>query len=422
MKKTRMGLLGFVMLVAAAICSGGQLEVGVATVDITPEVGVDRMRSMSGVSTLVENVHDPLTAKAIVFKNGEQSVALVSMELIGFSPVNQVRIRKEVAAKTGITNVITSVTHTHGSGSPEEAISEKIIERAVNAVVEANNGSEPVSIGYGAGVLNGGYNRRVINADGTVDMLWNNSDRKKTAPVDDEIGVILIQRVSDGSTLATLVNYAVHPVISMNFDELIVSADYPGAMARKLEARLGGTCIFYMGASGDINPYDADMFRFATAEQTFTAIDQLAEALAVEIETVANGIETSHSDVTLDFDSYYLNMADRKNGPHGDKERSVEVDTFLIDKRFAFVSIPGEIFVELGLDLKERSPAEATFLLACANDYFRYIPTIKAAGEGGYGATSGTQLEVGAGELMIHQAIVSLKHQMNEVKPLEPRP
>ncbi|MDQ8185269.1 neutral/alkaline non-lysosomal ceramidase N-terminal domain-containing protein [Pelagicoccus sp. SDUM812002] len=421
MKKVFFTLITLAGIAFISASHAGQLEVGVATVDITPKQGVESVTGMSGKTAVVDKIHDNLYAKAIVFKNGEQSVAIITLELIVFRTEYLDRIRSEVSQKTGIKNVICAVTHTHGSGSPSGEVAERIISQAIDAAVAANATVEPAKIGYGQGVWNGGYNRRIIKEDGTVEMLWNNSDRVDTSPVDDEVGVVLIQRADDSSTLATLVNYAVHPVISMNFEELIISADYPGAMARKLEERLGGTCIYFMGASGDINPYDADMFRFATPEQVFASVDQLGEELATEVQKVASKISASLADVSLKFDAYSLDLARRENGPHGEKDVVVEVDTFLIDQQLAFVSLPGEMFVELGMDLKKRSPAEMTFVITCANQYLRYVPTIQAACEGGYGASSGTLLEVGAGELMIHKALVSLRHQMGQVKPLEPR-
>ncbi|EDY82274.1 hypothetical protein VDG1235_1894 [Verrucomicrobiia bacterium DG1235] len=419
MKKQLFTLLALASLVLTSTIHAGQLEVGVATIDITPKQGVETITGMGGITAVVDKIHDKLSAKAIVFKNGEQSVALISLELIGFGAEYVERIRSEVTKQTGIENVICAVTHTHGSGSARDEVAERIVGQAIEAAITANASVEPAKIGYGQGEWNGGYNRRVIKEDGSVEMLWNNSDRIDSTPVDDEVGVVLIQRASDNSTLATLVNYAVHPVISMNFEELIISADYPGAMARKIEAQLGGTCIYFMGASGDINPYDAGMFRFATPEQVFASVDQLGEELATEVQKVATEISASLADVSLEFDAYPLNLALRENGPHGAKDQVAEVDTFLIDRQLAFVSLPGEIFVELGMGLKERSPAEMTFVITCANRHFRYVPTLQAACEGGYGATSGTVLEVGAGELMIHKALVSLKHQIGQVKPLE---
>jgi len=50
----------------------------------------------------------------------------------------------------------------------------------------------------------------------------------------------------------------------------------------------------------------------------------------------------------------------------------------------ALCSMPGEIFVEIGLELKEKSPFAHTMICELANGYFGYIATSKAIEEGGY--------------------------------------
>ncbi|MFQ5809841.1 MAG: hypothetical protein ACE5JM_09505, partial [Armatimonadota bacterium] len=50
----------------------------------------------------------------------------------------------------------------------------------------------------------------------------------------------------------------------------------------------------------------------------------------------------------------------------------------------ALVACPGEMFVELGLEIKRESPFGTTFTIELANDYAGYIPTLKAFDEGGY--------------------------------------
>lgn len=49
-----------------------------------------------------------------------------------------------------------------------------------------------------------------------------------------------------------------------------------------------------------------------------------------------------------------------------------------------FNSMPGEMFNELGLDLKARSKYDKNIIVELANGYYGYIATEKAFGEGGY--------------------------------------
>ena len=50
----------------------------------------------------------------------------------------------------------------------------------------------------------------------------------------------------------------------------------------------------------------------------------------------------------------------------------------------AFVSFPGELFTEIGMEIKAKSPFAHTYLIGLANGYIGYVPTRKAISEGGY--------------------------------------
>ena len=394
------------------------LRVGVGRADITPTLGQDELVGMGGKAAVVAKIHDALTSNVVVFEQGAQKVALVSLDLIGIDNAVFDAIRAGLERDHGITQTLCAVTHTHGSGFFREALHPFLIERTLQAAADAVANLEPARIGQADTQHNEGYNRRILNDDGTVSMMWNNKDHVHTEPVDDTLGVIAIRRVSDDTPIVTLVNYAVHPVISMNFDELIVSADWPGAMVREVEAQVGGHCIFLLGAAGDINPYEADMFRYATAEETFAKVNEVGTRVAAEVVKTLQTIDTFHADAALAYDAYTIPMGLRKDGPHAEKTREVELATFLAADRFAIVTIPGELFVELGMDLRRRSPAESTWVMANAYSSSGYIPTMTAACQGGYGAAWGTFLEFGAGERLVHQALVSLHYLMDRVKPL----
>jgi hypothetical protein len=65
--------------------------------------------------------------------------------------------------------------------------------------------------------------------------------------------------------------------------------------------------------------------------------------------------------------------------------------------------------VEFQINWRDRSRLPDAFFLGYANGYFDYLPTIKAATQGGYGAgDSNTYVEVGAGERMLRQGLVRI--------------
>ena len=148
-------------------------------------------------------------------------------------------------------------------------------------------------------------------------------------------------------------------------------------------------------------------------------MELVGNVLAQKVIEASRSTQFSVGKPALSFTTNFVKLAERPAGHGATTTREVEVNTFVIGTNFALATIPGEPFVGLGLDLKARSPLAATWAVANTNDYVGYLPTIKATTEGGYGATSGAQLKVGAGEKLIHAAVVSLHHQAGLVKALE---
>src|SRR5262245_24296473 len=105
-----MRLAGFGFGLITAICtpflpspvSGSctdQLKIGFAEEDITPPIGFP----MAGYyhERLAEGMLDPLKAKAIVFRDGDDAAALVVCDLIGIATDLSREVRKRAAEKTG---------------------------------------------------------------------------------------------------------------------------------------------------------------------------------------------------------------------------------------------------------------------------------------------------------------------------------
>ena len=85
------------------------------------------------------------------------------------------------------------------------------------------------------------------------------------------------------------------------------------------------------------------------------------------------------------------------------------VTTVLINRDIALMGMPGEPFVEFGLNFRDRAPAAASYLAGYCNGFHGYFPTIRAAVGGGYGAEGITaRVEVGAGEAMVDMAVIRL--------------
>jgi hypothetical protein len=111
---------------------------------------------------------------------------------------------------------------------------------------------------------------------------------------------VLVGRITDmsGKIMATMVNYACHPV-SLGGGNKLISPDYYGAMREVVERDTGGApCLFLHGASGDMTPlrsYEADT---AIADQNgrqlgYAALSTLTGMLPPEQEIAFDRIEDS---------------------------------------------------------------------------------------------------------------------------------
>ncbi len=435
------------LMLAVAICGvtittqADQLHVGVAKQNITPPLG----GSMYGYGARGKNVsvgvHDPLFAKAIVLSDGERKLAIVTLDLGSMPQDSTLRIRKLVQQATEIETILLVASHTHSAPSfvadfpsKQSPYIDEVERKIAESIAAANDHLQPAKIGVGWGMAAEGHNRRLVQADGSVTMLWGNRERKPTQPIDHAVGVIAIDTVA-GHPLATLVNFNCHPVV-LGPENLMISADWPGAMMAELETQVGGQAMFLQGAAGDINPY---WDKTAPDDGAFEQVAAMGQTIAHEVEQVRNKISDWESVTSLNAarQNFLMKLRWDLDDPNAkrsadpdfarilqyyldgfEREKNAEINTVLIGSKIALAAFPGEFFVEHGLRLKESSVIDHTFFVGYTNGALGYFPTIKAASQGGYGATSATVVEVGAGENLVNQAVIQLHKQAGKLKPL----
>jgi neutral ceramidase len=415
--------------------AGDTLMAGVAAREIAPPPGVPMWGYRDGIR-LAEGTRDPLHARALALRAGGSTVALAVLEL-GRVPVKEscARIREKAQA-AGIDAVIITATHTHSGPvmeMPGMIWLQPIEDAITEAVIAASEQLEPARIGAGSAAIDIGHNRRVIK-DGKCYMLWRNAERKPTAPVDKEAGVIRIDR-ANGEPMAALVQYACHPVI-FGPDNKQYSADWPGEMCRLVKEESGAECFFLQGACGDINPYmdktpleegAVDIMREEGAKAGHAVLDTLSRmaapekeppALACRIEAFQPGLRWNLDDEAQTailkeaygpmYDLYIKGLA---------PGFTIPLAAIVINNRIALSFWPGEIFVRFQLDLKAHSPLPDTFLCGYANEYHAYFPTVRDAALGGYGGITPTYAAVGAGERMLARSAAMIGEMTGMLRP-----
>jgi len=409
------------------------LEVGVATVDITPPLGMP-MRGYASRKELSNGIWDPLYAKSIVLDDGNKRVSFVVLDLIGPPPKEVCeRIRQKAEKELQISTILFLAIHTHAGPDLKPDLPSKenpwlpTLERNTYEVIKnAALSKSPVRVEIGYGSADISYDRRVVKPDGTVKMLWSNPDREENTPVDQTVGVAGF-RGMDGKWIAILVHYACHPVV-FEGSNLKYSAEFPGVMRNYVEEHLGGTCLYLQGACGEINPYDRPK---ESNQDTYSKLKQTGITLGKEVVRIAESMKPVKEDILIlstnhhitelkyrydlkdeNVKEFYIKQRGEKYYEELIRNRpsviKAETPIVLLGKEIAWVGFPGEFFDDFQIALRNRSPIPHTFFLGYCNDVFSYFPTIQAASEGGYGASYSTYVEVGAGERLVDNAIIHL--------------
>lgn len=258
---------------------------GAARTDITPTTGV-HLSGAVGVHRPAQYVLEPLYARALVLRSGEQRACLVTLDVTIVTEDYSRRLREAAAEITGCAteHVIVCATQTHSAPSlghfmvdpefpplppecewirgGETPYSEWALAQAIEAVRQAQTNLEPVDVAAASGIEGRlAFNRRAVGRDGQVFMpgrtwpqpLGPTWLRYMEGPIDPEVGVICL-RTKSLRFKAIVVHHTCHPVHV--FPKQIVSPDWPGAVCRELERLFPGTVPLVLnGACGNINPW-----------------------------------------------------------------------------------------------------------------------------------------------------------------------
>jgi hypothetical protein len=452
------------LLTAAALgtpepAGAADLSAAVAVVDITPPAGY----RMSGYfyERLSTGTHDPLHAKALALRQGDERAALVFCDLIGLAAEVTRRAREEAAKKTGIpaANILIAATHSHTGPlyfdalrkhfhdlavaehgtDPEEKVdyAAELVARIVQAITEADRAAKPVRLEAATLEQTGlAFNRRFHMKDGTVRFNpgpLNPDIVRPAGPTDPQVGLVLVRDAAGGRPRAALVNFALHLDTTSG---TLYSADYPFYLEQALRADLGEdfVLLFGTGTCGDINHVDITQKErpkpdligktlAGTIRAKWPALRALAQpALAVRREIVEVPLQRcgpaeiakAHKDIykvgTQDMEflkqveAYKILSLELRGG----STLPLEVQAFRLDRDTAVVGLPGEVFVELGLAIKRASPFPTTLVIELCQDSPEYIPTKKAFAEGSY-ETVNSRIAPGGGEKLVEAAVRLLK-------------
>ena len=418
---------------------------GAALANITPWMGLSIEGNMHDHK--VTTIHDQLYARCVVLDDGQTKLAIVVADscMIPRSVFDDAKKIVKARSQIPLQNLMMAATHTHSAPSAmgifqstaDPEYQRFLAKRLADAVLQAVNHLEPAVIGWGVGseprhVSNRRWKTRpgVVNknlATGGNDAVRMNPRPaspdllEPAGPTDPQVPVLAI-KARDGRPIALLANYSMHYCGGVGGDG-VVSADYFGAFCERVQQALQPerrqppfVAMLSNGTSGDCNSID---FRSPpTNEPPFTKIERVAADVAAVALKVYNSIEyrdwimlrATQKEIDLgvrkpqpaELEMHMEQLRKAKPGattlaPWSPEiyareavllsEYSSEVPVLLQTFRIGdlgIAAIPCEVFVEIGLELKQKSPFQPMFTIELANGYNGYLPTPAQHALGGY--------------------------------------
>ncbi|MCK4966129.1 neutral/alkaline non-lysosomal ceramidase N-terminal domain-containing protein, partial [bacterium] len=402
------------------------ISAGVAKIKTTPETPIP-MSGYGGRKDAFKGIHDDLFARTIVFSDGENTAALIAVDISGFSHDLWDEISTEINEKTGIPkeNIILSATHTHdgpttrgykevsGRGynqtySADVAAYVKALKQnLVSVVTEAKGNLAPVRIGAGEGECLMNINRRAEDGKGNITL-----GRNPYGPCDHDVAVVRIDNLK-GDPAAVFVNWPCHGVV-MGPRNYLISGDWPGAAARYVEKNLGSNVIVPVtaGASGDVNPIYGPHMDFESSYAY--AVDAIGKILGEEVIRVAEEIETS-STGSVSCSQRFITLPGKKRSASNIQKGGWEPGpdfkirlSVLKVGNVVFTGVSGEVFTQIGMQVKELSPYKNTCMISHCNGSSGYLVTDDAYPKGGYEVRS-TRALVGTEKAIIVNLVDMIK-------------
>lgn len=386
-----------------------EILVGVGKSDISPPQGVELCGYGTYRSRRNRGIHDKLYSRSLVVDDNEEVVLLVSNDLLAIDHDVLQDARRMIQRKTGISkdNMIFSCTHTHsgpaairmeGCGETDDSYLSTLPEKFSESATAACNSIREARLGFASSEVNDVSYNRVV-ADG---------------PIDREVRVLQLED-NCSKPIATMYNYSCHCVtIDVRTpDGFYVSADWPGYATKALQGNGAGECLFLQGTCGDIDPLVAwHMQGFDAAEQVggkiahsaFRAMDEMEprklEDMRFETRRTRLPLKKTSTRDVADSLKDFLGQLERKEDETTMRAVRPEIRFYrryaetMMEKieaglpqsleteiqalklnSVALIFIPGEVFVEIGHQIMERSPFKNTMVAGYSNAYVGYIPT-----------------------------------------------
>lgn len=372
-------------------------------------------------------------------------------------------------------HILISATHSHSVGTlagvfqsePDPDYVASVPLRIAKGLIKAHENLEPAEIGSGKGSdPTQVFNRRwwVLEGETYTNPFGVTTDRaqmnpgyqnpkvtKPTGPVDPEVFLLVARAVGDHRPIGLLANYSLHYVGG----KAPISADYFAAFADAIAERLHADDARYHGkppfvgimsngTSGNINnvnygsPPPAKQeagtqikkVAASVADAALKAYEQISFKTGLKLDTVEEDLQLQVRKPTAEelqrAQEILTNTPKDKDGQYSAREAIYARETTLLAPYpdtvpvklqvhrigdLSIASIPCEVFVEIGLDLKACAPFPQHCTISLANGYNGYLPTAEHHTLGGYETwrARSSYLEVAAAEKITARLLAMLE-------------
>lgn len=398
-----------------------EVRAGASQTVITPPLGV----SLAGYfhDRVATSVRDDLFCRAVVIEHRGSRIALVSCDLISVGDDVVSAAKALIEQRTGLApaNVLVCATHTHTGPetrrgrvvSPNEEWLSALPGKIAATVVAATEDMFDALLFPGRRQeTRMGSNRLGRQRDGSE--VFGKSDVIGAAGAIDPELLALSIREFDGTVRCMVANYAMHPDVIGGGSADFISADWPGEVGHAIADFYGqqAVTVFLNGTCGDINHCLWEQTRLPTRGPAKSVqMGRALAGLAINATETAEPLESAETGAALRVLNipYYTREASAieeakqllqnpeasasqlytakatEQWPFDGQTAEVPLQALRVGDLFV-AGMPGEIFVDWGLQVKHWSPGTFTMVAELANDWFGYVPTTDQAHRGAYGA------------------------------------
>lgn len=444
------------------------MKIGFAISDITPELGI-YLTGYGMPKRLANSVHSPLSAIAMVIKDGDTEAAIIALDWCVIGADITKKFCQAVSQASGIMeqNILFSCTHTHSAPhttdqrtigrttvDPENKgmeYAEKSIPAIVEAVCQAQRSMQETKVCIAGGKTEAGVSRRGLNKNGLIEGFHADP----FAMYDSNMTAVKFKDVQNNQDIGVLIHCSAHNTAMGATPD--ISSDWCGVMRKRIGEYYQVPVIFINGAIGDVGPRtnkwleSTTMFGYSAGQgDGIKSVEEVGYRAASDALSLLMNMRDFRSDLPLKVHTSKLTLPqeipmsaeeakaiiefhEAQSAP--DKlfpreyyvakqafeswqqplQETIEIPQTIVQiGSLALIPFPYEMFSVFSLRLRKYGPFKYNLLCSNVNGCYGYVPDKGAIAIGGYEVDCRQLMEKyvlkpEAGDLAVSQTLKALE-------------